>query len=670
MDFTNAVPARRRTLLTAQTLRIMKLLSVLILAACLSAAATGHSQRVTLAVKDAPLEKVFRSIQQQTGYDFLFTKQMLKESKPVSVELRDADLEEALAACLKGQPLGFSIENNAIVISRRPATLKDGPVALSPVEALPPVDIKGRIINDLGEPVQASITVKGTTVGTTSNSEGYFELKGIDDKATLIISATNIETLSIPAAVILSGAEGPNISFRSGTATITARIKISPLDVIQIEAYRTNTKRLSTSNISTVKSADIEKQPVTNSLLALQGRVPGMQITQSSGVPGSGVTVRIRGQNSINNGNDPLYVIDGVPFSSQNLNNLGTILGSSGSNVGGLFGNPLSYLNPLDIESIDVLKDADATAIYGSRGANGVVLITTKKGKQGPIKVELSMQTGWGKVDRRLKLLNTQQYVEMRREAFRNDGLTPNAFAYDINGVWDSTRYTDWQKELIGGTANYNNVQLSISGGNSTTQYSVGANYHKETTVFPGDLNDQKNALHFSLHNKSLNEKFKLLITANYMVDNNRLMAQDLTSQAVVLAPNSPAIYKPDGTLNWAPDNSGAGTWSNPLTYLLKKYNSTTYNLVSNAVASYQILRGLEFKSSFGFVNTQTNESSVDPSTSKDPSQWVNFGNNLRTSRFVNNHSTSWIIEPQLSYNTVSSIGNYSILEGSKIQIN
>ncbi len=156
---------------------------------------------------------------------------------------------------------------------------------------------------------------------------------------------------------------------------------ISELDHVQIIAYGQTTKRLNTGNVTTITSEDIANQPVDNPLLTLEGRVPGLFVSQASGIPGSGVTTLIRGQNSISSGNDPLYIIDGVPYPSLLLNNQGFVLGSSGSGISGIqsmFGNPLSNLNPSNIESISVLKDASATAIYGSRGANGVILITTK----------------------------------------------------------------------------------------------------------------------------------------------------------------------------------------------------------------------------------------------------------------------------------------------------
>jgi TonB-dependent starch-binding outer membrane protein SusC len=330
--------------------------------------------------------------------------------------------------------------------------------------------------------------------------------------------------------------------------------------------------------------------------LALQGRVPGLLITQTNGLPGGGVTVRIQGQNSINFGNDPLYIIDGVPYFSQlPATGVDGILGTSGGMAGAISsGNPLSYINPGDIESIEVLKDADVTAIYGSRAANGAILITTKKGKAGQSKLNLNVQTGLGQVGHKLKMLNVRQYLDMRYEALQNDGINlatvsnTNSNYYDLK-VWDTSRYTDWQEALIGGTARNTNLNVGMSGGTTNLQYLISGTYHKETTVFPGNFNDQKGSLHFNINSSLLNQKLRMQISGTYMLDYNRLLSTDLTQMAVQTEPVAPVLYT-DGSLNWALNALGNSTWVNPLAELVRKYKNKTRSLVGNVVFSYQIL--------------------------------------------------------------------------------
>lgn len=328
-------------------------------------------------------------------------------------------------------------------------------------------------------------------------------------------------------------------------------LKADSLDMQEVEVnagYYSVKESERTGSISRITSKAIETQPVTNVLAALQGRMAGVSITQTTGVPGGGFDIQIRGRNSLRpDGNQPLYIVDGLPFSSESLGNTqlsGPILPGAGI-------NPLNNINPSDIENIEVLKDADATAIYGSRGANGVVLITTKKGKRGKTQFSFNTYTGAGVITRKLKLLNTSQYLEMREEAFANDGLTelPD-WAYDVNGTWDRNRQTDWQKELIGGTAITRNVEAGISGGSENTQFLIRGTHFSETTVFPGDFSYGKTALHFNINHKSEDGKFAVNLSGNYVADKNNLLNTDLTRLATSLAPNAPALYSQDGSLN------------------------------------------------------------------------------------------------------------------------
>ncbi|MBO9573655.1 MAG: TonB-dependent receptor plug domain-containing protein, partial [Chitinophagaceae bacterium] len=484
-------------------------------------------------------------------------------------------------------------------------------------DALPP-PITGIIRDAEGNPLPGvNIVVKGTKRGVTTDANGKFSIE-MGMNQTLVISSVGFNSREIR----LDNFNAPLI--------VVLEKSVSELDEVVInKGYYTEKEKYTVGNVGKVTAKDIEKQPVNNPLLALQGRVPGLFIEQSTGLPGTGVTVLIQGQNSILYGNDPLYVIDGVPYISQLLQtNLSGILGLSGSPSSRTSntGNPLSFINPADIESIEILKDADATAIYGSRAGNGAILITTKKGKAGQTRFGFNVQQGWGNMTRRMDMMNTPQYLEMRREGKKNDNAAIYPFDYDINGFWDTTQYTDWQKVLLGGTAQYSDVQVQTSGGSVTTNFLLGGGFHRETVVFPGDFADKKGSLTFNLNHLSLKEKFRLQLSGNYLVDHNQLPNIDFTAMAVgqALPPNAPSLYNSDGSLNWAPNSTGSTTWlitGNPVANLYKKYTSRANNLISNLVLSYKLLRGLELKSSFGYTNLQTNETTLTPLTSYDPSR-------------------------------------------------
>jgi TonB-linked SusC/RagA family outer membrane protein len=642
----------------------MKLTTFIILSACLTAGANGKAQTITLSLDRASVQKVFKEVSKQTGISIVYSEAAMKKLSPVSIHVKNAGIAEVMEQCLKDQSFDYKIEGNVITVIPKTNIQNDGedhsgldPESFSQLP--PPIDITGRVTDADGNPlIGATVKVKGTNHGTTTNSDGVFTLKGVEHNATLEISYVGYETYTIAV---------------NNQTSIAASLKVntSPLDEMQVIAYGTKRTREQIGNVTSVKAKDIERQPVQNVLLALEARVPGLFITQNNGLPGGGVTVRIQGQNSIGNGSDPLYVIDGVPLFSQ-LPATGPdgVLGNSGA--GNSNGNPLSYLNPEDIESIDVLKDADATAIYGSRAANGAILITTKKGKAGQTKVSFDLQQGLGKVTSKMDMLNTRQYLDMRYEALRNDGIAlgtiaPTNTSYSDLKVWDTTRYTDWQQELIGGTAKYTNISGNVSGGTVTAQYFISGTYNKQTSVFPGNFADQRGAVHFNVNTSSPNQKFRLQFSGNYMVDKNELPQTDLTKMALQLAPDAPALYKSDGTLNWAPNSLGNSTWTNPLIYTLSRYKNQTSNLVSNAILGYRIIPGLEIKSSFGYTNMQTDDYYPSPLTTIKPE---NRASTSRSAIYGSRNLNSWIIEPQITYNTKISEGKLDFLFGGTVTLN
>lgn len=505
--------------------------------------------------------------------------------------------------------------------------------------------VTGTVTDASGALPGVSITIKGTTNGTFSDQNGYYSVKA-NQNDVLVFSFIGYKTYEVAIT-------------DSTVIDVIMTEDATEIEGVVINAgYYSVKDRERTGSIARVTSKDIENQPVSNPLAAMQGRMAGVNITQSTGVPGGGFDIQIRGINSLRvEGNEPLYIIDGVPYSSQTLGDTQI----SGGILAGAF-SPLNSINPSDIESIEVLKDADATAIYGSRGANGVVLITTKKGKEGKTKFSVHSYSGIGNVTRTMKMMNTEQYLAMRREAFANDGITTYpANAYDVNGTWDENRYTDWQKELIGGTAYFNNLQATISGGSSSTQYLVSGTYRKETTVFPGEDHYNKIAVQSNLTHRSDDDKFNLNLSVSYSSDKNTIQANDLTLQAYRLAPNAPSLYDSEGNLNW--EN---GTFDNPLANSLSQYENLTSNLIANSVISYKVLPNLELKTSLGYNDTSLKETRTMPSTMYNPAFGVTSANSML---FLNNGArSSWIIEPQINWTNQWSEHKLNVLLGTTFQ--
>jgi TonB-linked SusC/RagA family outer membrane protein len=635
-----------------KAVRIMKLTGLLLLVASLHLGANGLTQTITLTVKDAPLQMVFTAIEKQTDYRFFYNFDLLQNTNKVTLDAQSLPLKSVLDIIFKTQPVTWSIHGNVITISAKKNESANIPATVNSKL----MDIKGRVINENGEPVLATVSVKGTGRGTNTNEHGEFQLTGVDENAILQITGVGIELRELK----ING---------SGNLNIIVKISIAPLEETIIKGYYSTTRKLNTGDVSRVSGADIQKQPVSDPILSLQGRVPGLYIQQTSGIPGSNSTVRIMGQNSILSGNDPFIVVDGVPISSTSLTSIdmgGGALGNPANGPGqGL--SPFNALNPADIESIEILKDADATAIYGSRGANGVILITTKKGKAGDTKVDVNIFSGVGKVSQKLDLLNTQQYLDMRHEALKNDGIiTIPDNSYDLNGVWDSTRYTDWQKTLIGNTAHFTNAQLNVSGGNANTQFYLGGGYSYQSTVYPGDFTDKKASAHFGLTNASTNKRFHLQFTGSYAHVNNTIPSIDLTSQ-VMLAPNSPAVYNDNGSLNWQLFN-GTATWENPLANVYIPAEAITNNLISNLNLGYEIMPGFQLKSSFGYTHQELNQTMKFPATLVNPPP-INISANSSLNTGTTD-LTTWIIEPQVNYQRKIGKGQLDVLVGASFQEN
>tara|TARA_R110002111_G_scaffold1939_3_gene13109 strand:- start:86 stop:3136 length:3051 start_codon:yes stop_codon:yes gene_type:complete len=507
-------------------------------------------------------------------------------------------------------------------------------------------EISGTITDALGNPIAGiHVMVEGTNQGVVSNFDGTYIITA-NPNDTLIVSAIGFITQTIPV---------------NNTSVINIQLQedITQLDAVTLNAgYYTVLEKERTGSIAYLSSSNIEKQPVSNLLATMQGQLSGVFIKQSNGTPGGAIDIKIRGINSLRTeGNEPLYIIDGVPFSSQSL---GDIQLSGGILAGTV--SPLNTINPNDIESIEILKDADATAIYGSRGANGVVLITSKKGKKGKTKFSINTYTSAGKLTRKIDLMNTEQYLSMRREAFKNDNIeTLPFFAYDVNGTWDQNRYTDWQKEFLGGTAWITNTQATLSGGSNTTQFLVSGSYRKETTVFKNDTYYGKANVLSNLNHQSENGKFKLNLSVSYASDKNTLMATDLTYQAVTLAPNAPALYDEEENLNW--ENN---TFENPLAALDAQYEARNKNLLANTLLSYKLLPNLTAKLSMGYTDTQLNEVRTIPSTVYNPA----FGLGSEFSILFLSHGkrNSWIMEPQLDWNLSWKKHQLNTLLGSSFQ--
>jgi TonB-linked SusC/RagA family outer membrane protein len=577
------------------------------------------AQKINLVKENITLQQAMNEIKKQE-FAFYSDTALTVSSKLITVHIVDEEIQGAMEKILNGQPFTYELRGTSIILIYTPEKTNGSATAAGNRTK----SLEGIVRNQVNEPLEGVIirSKQDPKKVTATNAEGWFKMCLGPGDTTIVISHLGYQTLQYTR----NG---------RGKERFTLNQECSQLAVQNVrvtKGYYSTISGFNTGNVSTIKSDEISRQPVSDVLMALEGRVTGLNISQKSGIVGAEMNVNIRGLNSMQNGNAPLYVIDGVPFYVTSLN--------QAANAPVTF-SPLTNIRPEDIESITILKDADATAIYGSRAANGVILITSKKLAPGRTKFDVNLYTGIGHINRKLDLMNTPQYLQMRREALSNDHSTGLNFD-DVNGKWDTTRYTDWQKMLIGGTARVLNVQMGVSGGNGQTQFRIAGKYRYEGSVYPGDFYNSIRSVSGAVQHTSENARLRLLLNASYTYNTYYLPQTDLT-KSIYVAPNAPVVYLSDGELNWANN-----TFINPAAQSLKTSNNVTDNLLGNLQVTYQLTPDIQFLQNFGYNAIMLNELTITPFSAFMPS--TPNAAQQRVNNSASNSVKTWIYEPQINY--------------------
>jgi TonB-linked SusC/RagA family outer membrane protein len=616
---------------------IMRLTTIILMIAIMQLSASTFAQRITLSEKNAKLTQVFDRISDQSGYDFVFTSDLLKGANLVTINVKHTEMVKVLDQIFSNQPLSFSIEGKTVVVKA-----KETPIFLDRANsAFTNIDLRGRVVDEQNNPLTgATVTVKGSRRSVSTNSAGEFFLANVDEKAVIVISYVGFVTLERPASAVSN-----SIRLFSNTST---------LDEMQIIGYGTTSKRLATGSVSTIKAVDIAKQPISNVLAVLAGKIPGMKATQSDGIPGSSFDLVIRGRNSLTQNFRPLILIDGIPFSNESsINNFPSA---------NFANSPLSLINPGDIESIDVLKDADATSIYGSRGANGVILITTKRGKPGT-QLSVDAYTGITTPTYRTEFLNTEQYLEMRREGFKNDNIAPTTTNAPDLLIWDNNRYTNFTREFRQNSAIARNLQTDLTGGSQYTQFRVGVGYHYETPSYAKvaklvgkEFSYQRSVVSLNTTHRSVDDRFRMSISAGYSFDRNDYSSANAANLASI-APNAPYPIDQNGNLVWT---EGGASFANPLGSLNNPYYGKNSVLTSSTSLSYILLEGLQVKVNGGFNTSNSKRLNNTEKASQNPASNATSGSNSYETDISN-----WQVEPMLQYDRKLGPGNIQLLAGA-----
>ena len=572
------------------------------------------AQNLTLHLKNAEFREVVSAIEGNSKYKFVYDPNEIDERVLYNVNVTDKNINVLLQQIFKDGKFKYQTFENTVVVKLKNTSTKM-------VQNSIVVTIKDE--NNMPMPgVTLKIKNKPSVFGT--NDEGKATISGVVAGDVLVVNYIGYKTTEVKL-------DGNNLS-------LSLTPDLSKLDEIVVIGYGTSTNRKNVGSISSLTAKDLEMQPVIDALAALQGRASGLVISSNSGLPGGDYNVQLRGANSLQNANNPLYIVDGVPFGDESMNQFIAANGRQGV---------LSLINPKDIERIDILKDADATAIYGSRGANGVILITTKKGKSGDLKVDLGANLGVSNAVQSLKMLNTQQYLELRKEGFANDNNPPTITNAPDLLTWDQNENVDWQKKLFGHSSPFSNYQLSLGAGTDQIKYLLSGNITKQGDPLPGskDYNRVNGSLNISSQSK--NGKFKLNGSVSYASDKNNTVPTDL-AQYYNLAPNYPA-YNPDGSYYWF-----GTSLQNPFAYMERTSISKSKSLLANTIGSYQIIPELEAKVSFGYNLKKMDQTQLIPSAGFNPA--LNAGSQAS---FGFSDYNSFIVEPQLNFS--KSIGKHDI---------
>jgi TonB-linked SusC/RagA family outer membrane protein len=437
----------------------MKLTFVLLVLAFLQAKAEIYAQKVTVVAQNATMSDIIAQIRRQTDYDFLYNNQTLKDAKPISIKANDLDIKKVLEMCFKDQPFSYTIRNKTVLIVERSGNAM--PFQLNDIKAFQKITgvVKDSKTGELL--IGVTIGVQGTTIGTNTNVQGGFSIDAPGPNSVLVFSYIGYETQKIT----VNGQTNIEVNM------VKADTK---LDEVVVVGYGTRAKGAITGAISTVKAEVFENRPVTNSFDALQGTIPGLTITKASGQPGGGnFDLKVRGNSSIN-GNKPLILVDGIP-------------------------GDINTINTNDIAEVTVLKDA-AAAIYGARAADGVILVTTKRGRKGPPEVTYAGNFGIKTPTYLRKMMNTLQYAEFADEGLRNAGIAgfpqevfdkiKAGAAPDLDKGWNYGvtnypgfyGYTDWNK-VVYKSSSQQIHNVAISGGGDNNNYLISVGYKRDNGI-------------------------------------------------------------------------------------------------------------------------------------------------------------------------------------------
>ena len=561
--------------------RIMKTSVFILLVFAYNAfAISTYSQttKLNIDLKDVTVKDVLTNIESQSEFYFMYEASTVDVNRKVSIMVEGKVINEILDELFEGANVDYKINNRQIALRTNEVT-ESGDQQLT---------VSGAVKDTDDEPLPGvSVVIKGTTQGTITDFDGKYSIPNVPGDAILQYSFVGMKAQE----VAVNG---------QTTIDITMIEETIGLEEVVAIGYGTVKKSDLTGSVASVKREDLNHGAISSVDQAMQGRIAGVQVTQASNEPGGGLSIRIRGASSVNAGNEPLYVIDGLPIdNSEGITGSGTsAVAEVGANLNAK--NPLNALNPNDIQSIEILKDASATAIYGSRGANGVVLITTKKGTHG-IKFSYDAYGGLQSIAKKIDVLSASEYINTFNEMNEEQGLDPRFSASDISAIGAGT---DWQDQIYQ-IAPIQSHNLSMSGGIEKTKFYVSLNYFNQEGVVK-ETGVKRYIARINLE-QEIGEKLKFGLNLNNSRENSDNYIGGVQTNesagavydAIWYDPTLP-VYNEDGTFF----RSSELTINNPMSVIYGiSSKSETNRMFGNTTMEYTIVDDLSAKLNVGFDN-------------------------------------------------------------------
>jgi len=635
--------------------RTMRLTAAILLIAVLHVSASGYSQRITLSMYDEPLEKVIKAIERLGNVEILYNNDLIRQVGHVTVVVKDAGVDEAMTMALARTRFNFKIVEGILIISPREA-----PAPVKPEAAAQPVELTGKVTGLDGKPLVAvSVVNKTRKYGTQTDAAGVF---------TILAGEKDV----IEFSIVGYGTQVYRVPVKAANISIVMIPQASNLNEVVMIGYGSSQRKDLTGSVSSISGKDVQDIPFNTVDNAIAGKAAGVQVTKTDGTPGGAVRIRVRGTTSIIGGNDPLYVIDGVPMQVQSNyvsqgydvsspvgNDIagvgGASMGMSTAFVNGL--NSLGGLNPDDIESISILKDASATAIYGAKAANGVVIITTKKGrKDSKPQITANYYTTVTSIMKKPKMLDAQQYKMLLTEAAVNDNA-----ARDLAGrahrpqadqiVNDPAHFfgannTDWVKEVTRTNLSHT-AEIAVQGGGSASRYYSSISF----TSMPGIVRstDYKRVVGKINLENDISKKFRILTNFNIGYTNQNI-ANGAYDQALKARPDYTAYDSTGNFFNFANVGYSYQGFQNPVAMLTAIDNSKTLSLLGSLSAVYDIIPGLQLKSTVSLNNQIYNQRLYTPSYLQIGSFYGNVSSNGGIGGNSNSRLADWFVENTVGY--------------------